>query len=144
MFSCPPSINKNKDLENWNSNIWRLWCREQVICHLAFFFLTKKLKKILKKKSWNHNIHCNKRCIGCLRYCPQKACYFCKEKIYSILDRYKLRSARRSKFTCIHSLLWNEICLVTYLYNAVIAVDPDISSLSVSSLRMASSHSRKL
>ena len=30
MFSCPPSINKNKDLENWNSNIWRLWCREQV------------------------------------------------------------------------------------------------------------------
>ena len=28
--------------------------------------------------------HCNKRCIGCLRYCPQKACYFCKEKIYSI------------------------------------------------------------
>ena len=21
MFSCPPSINKNKDLENWNSNI---------------------------------------------------------------------------------------------------------------------------
>ena len=31
MFSCPPSINKNKYLENWNSNIWRLWCREQVI-----------------------------------------------------------------------------------------------------------------
>ena len=30
MFSCPPSISKNKDLENWNSNIWRLWCREQV------------------------------------------------------------------------------------------------------------------
>ena len=24
------SISKNKDLENWNSNIWRLWCREQV------------------------------------------------------------------------------------------------------------------
>ena len=21
MFSCPPSINKSKDLENWNSNI---------------------------------------------------------------------------------------------------------------------------
>ena len=36
-----------------------------------------------------------------------------------------------------------KICLITYLYNAVIAVDPDISSLSVSSLRMASSHSRK-
>ena len=30
MFSCPPSLNKNTDLENWNSNIWRLWCREQV------------------------------------------------------------------------------------------------------------------
>ena len=30
MFSCPASINKNKDLENWISNIWRLWCREQV------------------------------------------------------------------------------------------------------------------
>ena len=30
MFSCPPSINKNKELENWNSNIWRLWCHEQV------------------------------------------------------------------------------------------------------------------
>ena len=56
---------------------------------------------------------CNKQCIGCLRYCPQKACYFCKEKIYSILDRYMYK-LRRSKFTCIHSLLWNEICLVTY------------------------------
>ena len=31
MFSCPPSINKHKNLENWNSNIWRLLCREQVI-----------------------------------------------------------------------------------------------------------------
>ena len=26
-----PFNNKNKDLENWNSNIWRVWCREQVI-----------------------------------------------------------------------------------------------------------------
>ena len=30
MFSSPPSINKNNYLEIWNSNIWRLWCREQV------------------------------------------------------------------------------------------------------------------
>ena len=32
MFSCPPFNNKNKDLENWNSNIWRVRCREQVTC----------------------------------------------------------------------------------------------------------------
>ena len=37
MFSCPPSINKNKDLEKWNSNIWRLWCREQVIISEGLF-----------------------------------------------------------------------------------------------------------
>ena len=49
MFSCPPSINKNKDLENWNSNIWRLWCREQVTKKQDFW----PRLNILKGKNWN-------------------------------------------------------------------------------------------
>ena len=49
MFSCPPSINKNKDLENWNSNIWRLWCREQVNHHTLVRF---EKQEIVKWEIW--------------------------------------------------------------------------------------------
>ena len=45
MFPCPPSINKNKDLENWNLNIWRLWCREQVI-KFEYFGSSNVVKKL--------------------------------------------------------------------------------------------------
>ena len=51
-----------------------------------------------------------------------------------------------------HEFFKNEFVIFTkkilqnvaiYLYNAVMAVEPDMSSLSASSLRIASSHSRK-
>ena len=43
-----PFNNKNKDLENWNSNIWRVQCREQVI----YWYLICKTRysKTVKKK----------------------------------------------------------------------------------------------
>ena len=43
MFSCPPLINKDKDLENSNSNFWRVRCRETVIGYLEDPFSEKKM-----------------------------------------------------------------------------------------------------
>ena len=49
MFSCPPSINKNKDLENSNSNFWRVRCHEQVIYVENEKESNKKLSHCLKQ-----------------------------------------------------------------------------------------------
>ena len=53
MFSCPPSINKNKDLENWNSNIlqsmgWEGACAHaRVRCAVAR--VRVRAKRLLKQ-----------------------------------------------------------------------------------------------
>ena len=47
---------------------------------------------------------CNKQCIGCLRCCPQKACYFCKARIRKKFCEIELGWSKNRK-NIQHSLM---------------------------------------